>query len=45
MGRGKMQPVHHGGALLFVHPAPGNDDGVERLAGIKLRQAVVRQQV
>lgn len=40
-----MQPVHHGGALLLVHAAPGNDDGIKRLTGIQLRQAIICQQI
>ena len=45
MGRGQVQPVHHGGTLLLIHAATGNDDRVQRLARIQLRQAIVRQQV
>ena len=45
MGGGEMQPVHHGEALLLVHPATGNDDGIQRLTGIQIRQAIVRQQI
>ena len=41
----KVQPVHHRGALQLVHAASGNDNGVERLAWVQLRQAIVRQQI
>ena len=43
--RSEVQPVHHRRALLLVHAASGDDNGVQRFARIQLRQTIVRQQV
>ena len=45
MRRSKVQPVYYGCALLLVHTASGNDNGIQRFTRVQLRQTVVCQQV
>ena len=45
MRRSKVQPVHHRRALLLIHPASGDDNGVQRFTRIQFRQTIIRQQI